>query len=42
VFSVEAVLFVAAAGLVLTRVREGSVQGFDALRRGGEAMAVGD
>jgi len=42
VFSAEAVLFVAAAGLVLTRVREGDVQRFDALRQAGEAMAVGD
>ena len=42
VFGAEALLFVAAAVLVTTRVQEGSVQSFDALRRAGEAMAVGD
>jgi BCD family chlorophyll transporter-like MFS transporter len=41
VFTAEAVLFTAAAVLVLTRVREGSVRRYDALRQAGEAMAVG-
>jgi BCD family chlorophyll transporter-like MFS transporter len=41
VFAAEAVLFTAAAVLVLTRVREGSVRRYDALRQAGEAMAVG-
>jgi BCD family chlorophyll transporter-like MFS transporter len=41
VFTAEAILFTAAAVLVLTRVREGSVRRYDALRQAGEAMAVG-
>jgi BCD family chlorophyll transporter-like MFS transporter len=41
VFTAEAVLFFAAALLVVTTVREGQVRRLQALRKAGEAMAVG-
>ncbi len=39
VFLIEAALFVAAAILVLTKVRQGSARGLEPLRRAGRAMA---
>lgn len=41
VFTLEAVLFGAAAILVLTTVREGNVRGISALQKAGRAMATG-